>query len=172
MNDSRSSWHLFERIQFLHPDSSTGRVHVSIIDLVDSGFESPWKAPILPWRKRECLAFPMFSETDFEASRSSLHQYPKHLPSDLTGMTAPFTSQWGYWPNVLEWEKGTISNLLMLSWKKSSLANMFTIVTDLPQTQGMSQQCECHLHVGSHLHRSGWSTGPFLSFGVLEVEGP
>ena len=71
----------------------------------------------------------MFSETDFEASRSFLHQYPRHLASDLTGMTAPFTSQWGCLPDLLEWEKGTISRLLMLIWRKFSPTNVFTIVT-------------------------------------------
>ena len=71
----------------------------------------------------------MFSEMDFEASRSFLNQYPRHLASDLTGMTAPFTSQWGCWPDLLECEKGTISHLLMFSWRNFSLANVFTIVT-------------------------------------------
>ena len=77
-------------------------MQVSITDLVESGLKSPWKAPILPWRKKERLPFPILSEIDLEASKSLFHQYPRHLASDRTGMTAPLTSQWGCWPGLLE----------------------------------------------------------------------
>ena len=54
------------------PNSKMGIIQVSKIDEADRGFNFPWKAPVLPRRKKALLAFESFAE------RSLCHWTPKH----------------------------------------------------------------------------------------------
>ena len=62
-----------ERHQFSAPYSRMGRMHVSTIDLPDKGDKSPWKGPILPYTKKDLLAFETLYSTDGLAERSWFH---------------------------------------------------------------------------------------------------
>ena len=53
-------------------------VQVSKIDEADRGFNFPWKAPVLPRRKKALLAFEMLILTESFAERSLRHWTPKH----------------------------------------------------------------------------------------------